>query len=917
MAQKSRWVRRVDERNDNLKSGGGALITSGQVTIRAPGIIQPPSPEDITVGTQTLLRTTLVPKVLVNVSWGAPVNLLPESYLIEYAKDVDFTVDVQRATTTLTSVALEMLPDTDYWIRVSAVIRGMYSEEGYPSNYPSASIHTIDDTTPPGPISGLSIITATGDFQFQWTNPTSSNFFETRIRLYDVFGGTLYKEVFIVGNPGSISRYIFTVEENEQVSSGAFLTSVYYEILAYSLAGVPALTTVSGTATKAVPTKPTGLATSWDSDNGTFDEGVVFSWTAQTFIKDYTLKIDGFTKNPRTSVYTYNYTENVGDHRPTLISGDYSLAYTVQARDRLNQVSPGASGTATNLAPTQANVQLTTAVGFTSLYAYITHPTPIQDLEGYIWTLTSGTGITSVVKRVVNNTPDITFTTLKGTYGVSVQAFDKFGRTSIATTVSGLVLDGLTIEELRSEAKYTDSINSSAITLDALKDGVVNSGGITYSASASAWRWTQVERAVLDRYKTITVSVGNVSAGTLQIYLAFSNDGNTWNYYSGPLVSTGVIAGNTTLTSRASEALAQSNALSLTLNTVYRLDLPALIEARYIVLYHRNTTGSYTFREYYPRRLIQADDIEAESIKSINIAAAQIIADHISVLKLSAVSSNIGQLVIDTGGYIFQGTGTPSVPTTALMIDNSGGIGRLRTFNGGTLQVQLDTDGKLKAGAGSVFMDSTGIVLNVPSSQDNNAAIKWKNGSTIKSLQYTIDTGTLTQHINSTTSDIGDDSEVIVEALTTLSADTSTLKLFAGAAGGGTSGITITQTGSTGNVSVDTDVDINGTISAGNSPSKIDMKDIGSIANNGVAQVSTVAADFCVIIVIGGSSVMAMYALRGGVHVTNELFDATGAFSGVAGTAGTNIYWSAGNSRYEIENKTGGSVTYRAIIFRF
>lgn len=113
MARSDRVVRRIDERNDNIRTGGGDLIQIGSDAVTSPGIIQPPAPTDLTIGTQVLLRTTYTPKVAVNVSWGAPPNLLPEFYLVEYAEDVDFTVNVIRVTTSLNRIALEMKPDTD------------------------------------------------------------------------------------------------------------------------------------------------------------------------------------------------------------------------------------------------------------------------------------------------------------------------------------------------------------------------------------------------------------------------------------------------------------------------------------------------------------------------------------------------------------------------------------------------------------------------------------------------------------------------------------------------------------------------------------------------------------------------------------------------------------------------------------
>jgi hypothetical protein len=50
----------------------------------------------------------------------------------------------------------------------------------------------------------------------------------------------------------------------------------------------------------------------------------------------------------------------------------------------------------------------------------------------------------------------------------------------------------------------------------------------------------------------------------------------------------------------------------------------------------------------------------------------------------------------------------------------------------------------------------------------------------------------------------------------------------------------------------------------------------------------------------------ALYTLNGTAGTTTEISDTSGLYSPTAGNAGTlNIYWSAGNSRYEIQNKIG------------
>ena len=61
---------------------------------------------------------------------------------------------------------------------------------------------------------------------------------------------------------------------------------------------------------------------------------------------------------------------------------------------------------------------------------------------------------------------------------------------------------------------------------------------------------------------------------------------------------------------------------------------------------------------------------------------------------------------------------------------------------------------------------------------------------------------------------------------------------------------------------------------------------------------------------------MAIYRLGGALTQTTEIADPTGVFTNASGTASSNnIYWSAGNSRYELENRRGSSRTYTIILF--
>jgi hypothetical protein len=67
-----------------------------------------------------------------------------------------------------------------------------------------------------------------------------------------------------------------------------------------------------------------------------------------------------------------------------------------------------------------------------------------------------------------------------------------------------------------------------------------------------------------------------------------------------------------------------------------------------------------------------------------------------------------GPMTIGATGGIWQGAGSFNNPTTGLKLYNSGGVGRLSTYNAGQEQVTLNTAGQFVAGAGALVIDRNG-----------------------------------------------------------------------------------------------------------------------------------------------------------------------------------------------------------------
>jgi hypothetical protein len=171
-------------------------------------------------------------------------------------------------------------------------------------------------------------------------------------------------------------------------------------------------------------------------------------------------------------------------------------------------------------------------------------------------------------------------------------------------------------------------------------------------ALSTTWRWSEGQRPTeITRIGSITLS-----ATSGQGYLATAEELDASGvlvsprFFAGPIGSTS--GGYLALTEYTSEAAAQAMAVNLPTNG--RWDLPGFVQASVVRLHHRSITGaSYRIDEFYPRRLTQSDDMEAESITAINIAADAIQARHIAAHQITA--DHIDVLDLDATSYITAG----------------------------------------------------------------------------------------------------------------------------------------------------------------------------------------------------------------------------------------------------------------------
>jgi hypothetical protein len=696
MASKNAYLRKIHKRGNKLR--GNAAIISSSTVYNQPNIPNIGAPEDLEVTDSGIQRSTQASLTYVTLAWLAPNTGQVNYYIVEYSTDSGFT-SYQRQKADIDSAIIEGLKaNTLYYFRVQAVSGSRFSDY---SNTVSETTPT-DNTAAPD-VTGLSASFNNSNLVITWSKPISEIYKDAEIKIYNAAGSILYETIY-----SGAQTYVWRAEDNIAATGGSPVTSVFIRVKSRSWNNVLS-TGVTTTASSTAPSTPV-ITSNWDGDTGVADEDFVLTWPTVSGADNYGLTIDGNAFTTKDNRFTYRYDTNVNQHVPTLKSGDPNLVAIVFARNKLNQQSSNATLSGNNAAPNVSTLSLATNTGFSQIAANVSllSNTIIQDFSHYEWALISG-GLT--LSSFISSTPDVIFPiNADGTYSVSVKAVDKFNQKSTALIASGIFIDTLTIAELRADAIYSDSVGNSANTLAILKDG---SYGASVTYPATTWHWTKVERPLIDRYGIITLAASTL----MEFYIGLSTDDITYTWYAGPLSSTGVMI------QQGDQATAQTNAISMSdafivLNN--RVEIPSIKEARYIKLYHRSVGSTHPLAEFYPRRLIESDDIRAESIKAINIAAAAVTADKISVINLQAVSANMGALHMDgvidivSGGGIYQGTGTFASPTTGLKLFNSSGVGKLSGYNSGVEQITIGTDGKLKAGIDQVILDATGLQVLVP-----------------------------------------------------------------------------------------------------------------------------------------------------------------------------------------------------------
>ena len=234
-------------------------------------------------------------------------------------------------------------------------------------------------------------------------------------------------------------------------------------------------------------------------------------------------------------------------------------------------------------------------------------------------------------------------------------------------------------------------------------------------------------------------------------------------------------------------------------------------------------------------------------------------------------------------------------------------------------------DGKLYAGGGNIKLDAYGLTMSTASSVSyggtttSDRSINFKTSAGVLRGQiFAWDAGTGAANLElSAIPGSGQDGYINLTAYDAGSAHTS--QITVGAAGGaGSNGriyVTADEIWLWNSIRGPVDVQISGDVTAtafnaGGGNTQYKGKLI-TLANNANAALGPGASGFGFAFIHAGGA-GAMFAINGTAHTTTEISDPSGIYSITSGTASSiNVYWSAANSRYEVENKRGSTINIR------
>lgn len=452
----------------------------------ADDVSAPPVPQPIGIPQGLALATgvgysSAAPTAYIDATWLPPettTGAFPESYTLQTSTNVGFTPTTTRTNTVspsdpdAPSYRVEGLtPGVLHYVRVRAIAAG------YPGDWTAGvSITTATDLIAAGvPTSPAAVWVGFGDLLITWVNPTQANFKDVEITIRASSGGTIYRQRY-----SAAGSFVYPLAWNYQDTAGVGDSSLYVELKSRTFSNVLSSAVNTGLVTKGVPGTPTGVTQSWSGDTGTAGPDLTIAWTDAIDAGAWILTLDGVGRRIVGNRYTYTLDANRAEHAGT---PDPAIGYSLVAKDGFGQSSTAVSGTATNAAPAAPVATLTQGV-VSGLYASVTSTPPADFWRNEFVFKRDGTTVATVFSSGASYRYEMQLAADEGfhSWTVVVRQQDLFAQFSATHTPSAVAFESLTLGGLRKQARYSDSEGNTAVALDALKDGVTTSGGLTYPA---------------------------------------------------------------------------------------------------------------------------------------------------------------------------------------------------------------------------------------------------------------------------------------------------------------------------------------------------------------------------------------------------------------------------------------------------
>jgi hypothetical protein len=438
------------------------------------------------------------------------------------------------------------------------------------------------------------------------------------------------------------------------------------------------------------PDAPTSLLSNWSSITG----DLTIAWTNPTSRNAAYVRLRIYDSNGGTLLREIQSVAGRYVWTRAQQESDTSGAYDPSVYVVLTTISTSGTASATDLtgtltAPTPSAVTATATGAFTAFTITAT-PTSADLLADYRFRIYRDSVLTATIYSPSNI---LTYTAVdSGSYQCDVTARDailQLGTPSALTTAVTLQSETEFVAQLRSGLYYTDSLGTAQATLNQLKDGTTSSGGPTYAGGT--WVWIQGDWNTEVRHSVTTVALSATSSA----YFSTAPTDATRTYYYGGTVSGGVWTPTSTT---STEATAQAGAVALP-SGVTLIKLSATVTAQ---TFRLHLDDAITVHEFYPRRLVEADDIVVQN--------------------LSAINADLGSI---TAGTVTGATIRTAASGQRVELTSASGLVGYNSSNVAQVTISAST-GELTSGAAT--LNSKGITIK-PDSDLATRSLKWQNSA--------------------------------------------------------------------------------------------------------------------------------------------------------------------------------------------